>query len=81
MCYLAVDEARYFVAFHYTNLKNIRYIAESKSLWYTPATKKNFASNTPFFWSTIHNQSDIQFYQDLFGFQEIKRYVRLSQIK
>lgn len=41
--YLAVDEARYFVAFHNTDLGNISYVAKSTSLLYMPATKEGFA--------------------------------------
>lgn len=70
--YLAVDEARYFVAFHNTDLGSISYVAESTSLLYTPATKDDFALDTACSQHTSHNRDVFTSYRDLSYPQEIK---------
>lgn len=79
--YLAVDEARYFVAFHNTDLASISYVAESTSLLYTPATKDDFALDTACSQHASHNRDVFTSYQDLSYPQKIKRYAGSLQAK
>ena len=70
--YVAVDEARYFVALHdLTDPVNVCYVTESTSLLHTPATKPDFALDTACSQHSFHDRSVLTSYQDLPYPQEI----------
>ena len=80
--YMAVDEARYYIAFQdVEDPGNFSYVAKSTSLLHTPATRKDFALDTAYSYHSFHNQSVFTSYQDLLSPQEIKGYAGSLQAK
>lgn len=80
--YVAVDEARYFVALHdLTDPVNVCYVTESTSLLHTPATKPDFALDTACSQHSFHDRSVLTSYQDLPYPQETKGYAGSLQAK